>query len=72
MNKVNWYRISMLPALVLFGGGGVIGNIDRYLNSGLAEYASFAAWAVAVAINLFGTVLNVIAALGWFRRGADN
>ncbi|MDX2421176.1 MAG: hypothetical protein QNK43_00740 [Amphritea sp.] len=72
IDKVNWYRISMLPALVLFGGGGVIGNIDRYLNSGLAEYASFAAWAVAVAINLFGTVLNVIAALGLFRRGADD
>jgi hypothetical protein len=66
--KLGWYRTSMLPALVLFGIGGVIGNIARYLDSGLAEYASFFAWAIAVAINLFGTVLNVIAAFGLFGK----
>lgn len=71
IDKIEWYRISMVPALVLFGAGGVIGNIARYVDSGLAEYASFAAWAIAVTINLFGTVLNVIALLGLFREGAD-
>ena len=68
IGKTGWYRISMVPALVLFGVGGVIGNIARYLDSGVAEYASLTAWAIAVTINLFGTVLNVIAALGLFRK----
>ena len=71
IGKIGWYRISMVPALVLFGIGGVIGNIARYLDSGFAEYASFAAWAIAVTINLFGTVLNVIAALGLFSKKLD-
>ena len=30
--------------------------------------ALFAAWAIAVTINLFGTGLNVIAVLGLFRK----
>ena len=68
MGRVGWYRIGMIPALLLFGGGGVIGNVVRYLDSGLAQYASVTAWSVAVGINAFGTVLNIIAALGFFRR----
>ena len=71
IGKIGWYRTLMVPAFVLFGIGGVIGNIARYLDSGFAEYASFAAWAIAVTINLFGTVLNVIAALGLFRKKSD-
>lgn len=66
--RIGWYRIAMVPALVLFGFGGVIGNIIRYIDSGLAEYASLAAWGIAVAINFFGTVLNVIAALKLFKE----
>ena len=68
IGKIGWYRTSMVPALVLFGIGGVFGNIARYADSGLAEYSSYAAWAIAVTINLFGTVLNVIAALGLFNK----
>lgn len=68
IGMLGWYRIAMVPALVLFGMGGVIGNIGRYVDSGLVEYASFFAWVTAVAINLFGTVLNAIAALGLFRE----
>lgn len=68
IGRIGWYRASMVPALILFGIGGVVGNIARYLDSGLAEYASFSAWAIAVTINLFGTVLNVIAAFALFRR----
>ena len=66
--KTGWYRIAMVPALVLFGFGGVIGNIARYVDSGLAEYASLTAWGIAVAINLFGTILNVIAVLRRFKE----
>ena len=72
IGKLGWYRISMVPALVLFGIGGVIGNIARYVDSGLAEYASFVAWAIAVTINSFGTALNVIAALGLFREKSNH
>lgn len=65
--KVGWYRIAMIPALVLFGAGGVIGNIVRYLDSGLENYDSVKAWVAAVGVNLFGTILNVLALLGFFR-----
>ncbi len=44
------YRLAMLVALLLFGGG-VIGNILRHLDSGLEHYASFLAFATAEAIN---------------------
>jgi len=66
MGKVGWYRIAMVVAIIFFGGGGVIGNVTRYLDSGLTQYAGFVAWAVAVAINAFGTVLNILAVFGFF------
>lgn len=65
---VGWYRLAMIPALVFFGGGGVIGNVLRFAESGLAFYASTPAFLVAVLINAFGTILNIIAALGLFDR----
>jgi hypothetical protein len=61
----------MVLALVPFGIGDVILNITRCLGSGLAEYASVPAWGIAVAINLYGTDLNVIAALGLFRTNSE-
>ncbi len=65
--KTLWYRLAMGVAVVLFGGGGVIGNIWRYLQDGLDEYASFGAFIIAVSINLFGTILNVMATLAMFK-----
>ncbi len=70
IGQIGCYRIAMVVAVILFGGGGVIGNVTRYLDSGLAQYAGFEAWAVAVAINAFGTVLNIIAVLGFFKPSA--
>ncbi len=64
------YRGVMLVALLIFGGGGVIGNIVRYMDSGLEHYASLPAFVIAVSINAYGTVLNVFAALGWYTRPA--
>ena len=73
MNRIVWYRVTMIVAIVLFGGGGVIGNVLRYFESGLVDYASFSAWVIAVAINAFGTVLNIIAAFGLYKqRGVDD
>ncbi|QJF51961.1 hypothetical protein [Roseobacter ponti] len=65
--RIGLYRIMMILAILLFGFGGVVGNITRYLQTGLEFYAGFGAWATAVAINAFGTVLNIIALLGLFR-----
>ena len=73
LNRIAWYRVAMIVAIVLFGGGGVIGNVLRYFDSGLVDYASFSAWAIAVAINAFGTVLNTIAVFGLYKqRGVDD
>ena len=68
IGRIRWYRIAMAVAIVFFGVGGVIGNVTRYMESGLVHYAGFGAWAVAVAINAYGTVLNIIAALGLFNH----
>ena len=68
MDRIGWYRIAMCVAILLFGGGGVIGNVLNYFYSGLENYASFSAWALAVAINSYGTILNLMAAFGWFQR----
>jgi hypothetical protein len=68
--RIGWYRIAMFPAIVLFGGGGVVGNVLRYVEGGLEQYATFGAWALAVAINGYGTVLNIVAGLGLFWRDA--
>ena len=66
--RVGWYRITMIPALVFFGGGGVIGNVVNFLQNGLASYASLTVFFVAVSINAYGTALNIVAALGLFRK----
>ena len=66
--RLGWYRLAMIPALLFFGGGGVIANVLRFAESGLENYASVAAFAVAVGINAFGTILNLIAALGLYRK----
>lgn len=62
------YRLAMLAAVLMFGGGGVVMNVVNYVQSGLDGYSSFAALAAAVAINAFGLIWNVIAALGVYTR----
>lgn len=62
------YRVAMVIAVLLFCGSGVIGNTVRFLQSGLDHYASILAFTIAVVINLFGSVLNIIAAFGWYSR----
>ncbi|MDW4498057.1 hypothetical protein R5H30_08715 [Sulfitobacter sp. D35] len=64
MGRVGWYRLAMIPAIVVFGGGGVIANV---VQNGLDDYASVPVFVVAVGINLYGTILNIIVALGLYR-----
>lgn len=68
IGHVGWYRIGMIPALFLFGGGGVVGNAMRYFESGLDNYASFSAFLIAIGINGIGTILNFIGALDCFPK----
>lgn len=64
---VGWYRGAMLIWLALLGGGGVIGNIMRYIESGLEYYSSLSAFGIAVLLNAIGAVLNALATFGLFR-----
>jgi len=71
LHQTVWYRVAMGFAILFFGVGGVIGNIVRYMDSGLEDYSSFTALVAAVAINAFGSVLNGIAVLGLFRENKE-
>ena len=72
VGMIKGYRFAMVVASVLMGGGGVVGNIMRYMDSGLEHYATFSAFVIAVAINSYGTVLNIIAALGLFKNQSQD
>ncbi len=58
----------MAIAIVPFGVGGVVMNILNYAQHGLRDYSSFGIWLIAVGINGYGTIWNIMAALGLFRR----
>jgi hypothetical protein len=70
MGYVTVYRILMAAAVVVLGYGGVAKHVMNYF-TGLQGYSSTLAWALAIAINLTGLVLNVVGALGLFRKKAD-
>ena len=60
------YRVLMAIAVVLAGYGGVVAHL---LNIGhLDLYQSVWTWAGAIGVNSFGLVLNLVAALGWYKR----
>lgn len=61
------YRLLMVIAVIVFGYGGVISHLLNYSNLNL--YYSGAAWLSAVAINLSGVYLNVLAVTGKFEPG---
>lgn len=65
---LGWYRIAMAVAIVLFGVGGVVLNVVNYVQNGLRDFASFEVFLIAVAINAFGTIWNIVAAVGAFER----
>ncbi|PWJ38523.1 hypothetical protein [Sediminitomix flava] len=68
--KVNkkWYRIAMIPAILFFGGLGVVGNLILFMNSGLAYYSSYNMWLIALGINFYGSMLNIFALLGLYKE----
>ncbi len=66
--RVGWYRIAMAIAIIPFGIGGVVMNIMNYLQNGLRDYSSLEIFLIAVGINAFGTLWNIIAAIGLFKQ----
>lgn len=64
-----FYRILMALCVVVFGYGGVVKNIINVAGGHWDMYRSTATWAIGSGINLFGLILNVIAAAGWFKSG---
>jgi hypothetical protein len=66
LRYIKTYRVLMLVAIVVFGYGGVVKHIINLINDP-SLYSSIFAWFSAVGINVFGLVLNIIAAGGWFK-----
>jgi len=67
LGKMTFYRILMLVAILVIGWGGIVTHIINIFTQPQLYY-SLVAWAIAVGINVFGLVLNIIAALGKFKR----
>lgn len=63
--RITLYRVLMAVAILVMGYGGVVKHVINFFGK-LSLYHSVAAWALAVGINLFGLVLNIIAATGRF------
>ena len=66
--KFTAYRILMGVSILFYGFGGIYKHISLYLASGLEGYHSFISWLLAWTINVFGLVLNIIAAAGLFKK----
>ncbi len=67
LGKITLYRVLMVVAILVIGYGGVVTHIINIFTQPQV-YSSLWAWAFALGINLFGLVLNIIAALGKFKR----
>jgi len=67
LRKITLYRILMGVAIIVIGYGGVVTHIINIFTQPQL-YSSILSWALAVGINLFGLVLNIIAASGKFKR----
>jgi hypothetical protein len=64
---ITLYRILMAVAIVVIGYGGVVQHFINIFTQPQV-YSSMLAWAAAVLINIFGLVLNIIAACGKFKK----
>ena len=67
LRKITLYRILMGIAVIIMGYGGVVTHIINIFTQPQV-YSSIVSWAVAVGINLFGLVLNIIAVSGKFKK----
>lgn len=68
--KIRWYRFLMLISIVIFGYGGVLKHFFTYQESP-ELYHSLFIFIIGVTINLFGLILNLLAALGKFEKNEN-
>jgi len=62
------YRILMVLSILVFGYGGIVKHLVNFFSDQLFLYSSTLAWVAAILINVYGLVLNVMAAAGWFKK----
>jgi len=67
-DKILLYRILMVVCIIGLGYGGILLHLINW-STDPSMYPSVAAWALAAGINVYGIILNIIAALGKFRTG---
>ena len=65
LKKIPIYRILMGLAVILLGYGGVFNHLN-FLRNSPELYHSLVAGLIGVSINIFGLILNGIAAFGKF------
>jgi hypothetical protein len=66
LRYVRIYRILAALSVLVLGYGGVVVHLVNFAAGHAFLYRGIVAWGAAVAINLFGLVLNFIGALGLF------
>ena len=66
LKKIPFYRILMVAAVILMGYGGVFKHIGL-MQSTPELYCCTAAMIIGPGINVFGLVLNLVAAFGRFK-----
>ncbi|MBN2225176.1 MAG: hypothetical protein JW765_10905 [Deltaproteobacteria bacterium] len=66
LKYVRIYRILMALSVLVLGYGGVVLHLVNFTAARTFLYYSIVAWGAAVAVNLFGLVLNFIGALRLF------
>ena len=66
LKKIWLYRILMGIAVLLLGYGGVFNHFN-FIRETPELYHSIAAGAIGMSINIFGLILNILAATGKFK-----
>ncbi|MBU2510841.1 hypothetical protein KJ966_05870 [bacterium] len=66
-DRIILYRILMTVAVFFYGWGGIVVHLINY-SQDPSLYASFAAWIIAVGINVYGLGLSLVAITGKFEN----
>lgn len=68
MDKLTPYRILMGISILIYGFGGIYKHLSLYFSTGLDGYQSYLSWLLAWTINVYGLILNAMAAAGLYKR----
>ena len=68
LGRIGIYRALMILAIAVYGYGGIYLHVANVMAGGMHMYSSSLALVLAIGINVFGLILNIIAVAGWFAR----